>query len=57
MNTKNVFFEVANEEMMNIDGGTVLTGDCVAPPDIKFNWVYASTVALGVKAGINKSVS
>lgn len=58
MNTRNVFYEVISEEMMNIDGGTALTSGCLAPSEISFTWWFTvAAAASGVKAGVDMLVS
>lgn len=56
MNTRNVFYEVTSDEMMNIDGGTALTSGCLATPEISFTWRFTVAVASGVKAGVDMLV-
>lgn len=58
MNTRNVFYEVTSEEMMNVDGGTVLTNGCVGVKEfILPRLVVVVAASSGVKTGINMIAS
>ena len=45
MSLKDMFYEVTNEEMMNVEGGTALASGCVGISD-DYTWIPTPTVTI-----------